>query len=83
MDSIKQMHKEINLIKQSLIAIERNSSSIGDWLPRKAVMRFFDYGETQMRELEKSKKLEISVIGRRKFYNTKSINNLINLNKQK
>jgi hypothetical protein len=83
MDSIKRMHKEINLIKQSLIAIERNSSSIGDWLPRKAVMRFLDYGETQMRALEKSKKLETSVIGRRKFYNTKSIINLIEQNIKK
>lgn len=32
------------------------------WLPKKTVMRFFDYGETQIRELEKENSLIISKI---------------------
>lgn len=47
------------------------------WLPKKAVMRFFDYGETQMRQLEKEHRLEISKIKARKFYSVQSILNLI------
>jgi hypothetical protein len=42
---------EISLIKQSLLAIERNGAAIGGWLPKKAVMRYFDYGDNQMRLL--------------------------------
>ncbi len=51
------------------------------WLPKKTVMRFFDYGDTQMRQLEKEFKLETSQIRARKFYSTKSIINLIEKHK--
>jgi len=51
------------------------------WLPKKAVMRFFDYGETQMRQLEKENKIVVSKIGARKFYSVQSILNLIEANK--
>lgn len=40
-----KLMSEITLIKQSLLAIERNGAAIGDWLPKKAVMRCFDYAE--------------------------------------
>lgn len=52
------------------------------WIPKKTVMRFFDYGETQMRQLERENCLEISKIKARKFYSTKSIINLIEQNKK-
>ncbi|OFY89649.1 MAG: hypothetical protein A3K10_09815 [Bacteroidetes bacterium RIFCSPLOWO2_12_FULL_31_6] len=71
---------EISLIKQSIHEIERNGVAIGDWLPKKAVMRFFNYGETQIRELELANNIEISTIGRRKFYSKKSIIALIEKN---
>ena len=51
------------------------------WLPKKTVMRFFDYGETQMRELEKENSLITSKIKSRKFYSVASILNLIENNK--
>lgn len=44
-------------------------------------MRFFDYGDTQMRQLEKEFGLETSKIKARKFYSVKSILNLIEKNK--
>jgi hypothetical protein len=81
-DSIKQIHKEIILIKQSLLTIERNSSSIGDWLPRKAVMRFFDYADNQLRVMERENALEVSKVGRRKIYSLKSILNLLEKSKK-
>lgn len=74
---------EIKLIKQSILAIERNRSSMDDWLSQKAVMRFFDYGETQLRTLEKSNSIVVSKVGRRKFYSLKSIIQLIENNKSK
>ncbi len=51
------------------------------WLPKKVVMRFFDYGETQMRQLEKEHHLEVSKIKARKFYSVQSILNLIEKHK--
>ena len=74
---------EITLIKQSLLAIERNSSTIGGWLPKKAVMRYFDYADNQLRVLERENVLEVSKVGRRKFYSISSIIALIDKNKQK
>jgi hypothetical protein len=74
---------EITLIKQSLLAIERNGAAIGGWLPKKAVMRYFDYADNQLRVLEKEKSLEVSKVGRRKFYSLNSIIALIDKNKQK
>ena len=74
--------KEIKLIKDSLFVIARSFNSIDDWLPKKAVMRFFDYGDTQLRELEKSKSIVVSKIGNRKFYSLKSIIELIEKHKK-
>jgi hypothetical protein len=76
----KQLMSEIKLIKQSLDKIERNGSSIGGWLPKKAVMRFFDYGDSQMKTLEDNKILVVSKIGRRKFYSIDSIVSLMEKN---
>ncbi len=74
---------EIKLIKQSLRFIERDVSSIKGWMPKKAVMRLFDYGDTQLRALEISKSIEVSKIGTRKFYSVESIVKLIEKNRQK
>lgn len=47
------------------------------WIPKKALMRFFDYGDTQMLQLEKEHGLVTSKIKARKFYAVDSILNLI------
>jgi hypothetical protein len=52
-----------------------------NWIPKKVVMKFFDYGETQMRVIEKQNKLQISKIKARIFYSTESVLNLIESNK--
>ena len=78
-----KLMSEITLIKQSLLAIERNGAAIGGWLPKKAVMRYFDYADNQLRVLERENALEVSKVGRRKFYSLNSIIALIDKNKQK
>ena len=72
---------EILLIKKSILAIEKNGLSLGGWLPRNTVLRFFDYCNNQIRNLEKNKQIEVSRIGRRKFYSVDSIIALIEKNK--
>ena len=72
---------EILLIKKSILAIEKNGLSLGGWLPRNTVLRFFNYCDNQIRNLEKNKQIEVSRIGRRKFYSVDSIIALIEKNK--
>lgn len=74
---IKSILKEINQ-KLDEFALK---GLYDHWLPKKVVMRFFDYGETQMRQLENEQNLISSKIKARKFYSTKSILNLL-LDKQ-
>jgi hypothetical protein len=83
MNEYYKLMSEITLIKQSLLSIERNGAAIGDWLPKKAVMRYFDYADNQLRVLERENALEVSKVGRRKFYSLNSIIALIDKNKQK
>ena len=75
--------REIKLIKQSLVAIERNGTIVGGWMHKKALMRFFDYSDNQVRILERTKAIEVSKTGRRKFYSVKSVIRLIEKNIQK
>lgn len=75
--------REINLIKKSLLTIEKHHMALGGWLPQKAVMRFFDYGDNRLRKLEKEGKLKVSKVGRRKFYSIESIIYLIEENSEK
>jgi hypothetical protein len=82
MTDYQKVLSELTLIKQSLASIERNGSTIGGWLPKKAVMRYFDYSDNQLRLLEKENALEVSKIGRRKFYSVKSITELMEKNRQ-
>ncbi|NTS40797.1 hypothetical protein HRG84_07740 [Flavisolibacter sp. BT320] len=53
------------------------------WRPRKEVMEFLDYGDTQMGALEKSGDLVVSRIGNRKFIDVDSVLQLLERNIQK
>jgi hypothetical protein len=53
-----------------------------DWIPRKEVMRFLSYGDTQMAALEKTGELIITKVGKRKFIHRDSLNKLLEKNIQ-
>jgi len=80
MNDVFNIEREIHSMKLTLLSIEKNRVVIGDWINKQTLMRFFDYGETQLRSLEKTNQLIVSKIGRRKFYSLKSIINLLNKN---
>jgi hypothetical protein len=82
MSEYSKLMSELKLIKQAVCSLEHNHASIGGWLPKKAVMRFLDYSDNQLRILERSNILQMSKIGRRKFYSLESILELIEKNKQ-
>ena len=84
-DNIKNMYdknirEELLHIKKLLIKLENNSPVFGDWVPKKTVQKFFDYSDTQMRDLEKEQGLEFSKVKSRKFYLVKSILELLETN---
>lgn len=81
MKETDRLMDEILLIKKSLLAIEKNGLSLGGWLNKKAVLRYFDYCDNQLRNLERTHSIEVSKIGRRKFYSVASIKALIEKNK--
>lgn len=81
MREINRLLNEILIIKKSLLALEKNSLSFGDWIPKNTVLKYFDYGENQLRNLEKTDSIVVSKIGRRKFYSLNSILKLIEKNK--
>ena len=73
---MKELHllmSEIKLIKQVLFNMEQKLAPMGDWLPKKDLLRYFDYSDNQLRQLEKNHSIIVSKIGRRKFYSVKSI----------
>jgi len=80
MKEYSKVMSEILLIKKSLLSLEKNSLEIGGWIPKKVVLRYFDYGDNQLRILEKKNDIKVSKIGRRKFYSTLSIIALIEKN---
>ena len=74
--------EEIAAIKKQLVQSRELNQVTPDWLPRKDVMRFLSYGDTQMASLEKSGQIVVSKVGKRKFVNRLSIIKLIEKNIQ-
>ncbi len=79
----KKIFEELLQIKQLLIQLEKNSTVLGDWIPKKTVQKFFDYSDTQMRVIEKQHKLQVSKIKARTFYSVESVLNLLQSHKIK
>lgn len=77
-EQLRQLIKELN---NKIIQTEL-SGLYNVWLPKKAVMKFLDYGETQMREVEQEHNLVISKIKARKFYSVESILNMLEKHKK-
>ncbi|WP_370391067.1 hypothetical protein [uncultured Winogradskyella sp.] len=42
---------------------------MGEWIPREAIKRFFNYGNTKMASFAKEHRIRVSKIGKRLFYN--------------
>ncbi|RYZ18276.1 MAG: hypothetical protein EOO10_25990 [Chitinophagaceae bacterium] len=82
-ESITWLIKEVAETKQ-LIEVHLTAPKItSDWIPRSEVMKFFDYGDTQMGALEKNSDLVVAKIGSRKFIERNSILRLLEKSTQK
>ncbi len=66
-----------------LTKLLRNQVSIGDWIPRNSIKFFFDYGDTQIRNLSKHPTIITSRIKNRLFFKRQSIIDFLEENKKK
>lgn len=78
-DSIK-LFSALTEINNKLNELQESINISPEWLPRKQVMQFLNYGDTQMAALEKSGSLTITKVGKRKFILRESITHLLNSN---
>lgn len=51
------------------------------WMPRQEVQEFFGYGNTQMSTFHKDNDVEMAKVGRKVFYSTQGILNLLDRSK--
>lgn len=73
---LKKISLELKDIKDKLLIYEVEKA-FEDWIPRKKLMLFLDYGETQMCALLKNENLQVAEIGNRKFIKKQSILSLL------
>jgi EAL domain-containing protein (putative c-di-GMP-specific phosphodiesterase class I) len=59
-----------------------NSITFGDWIPKKVVQDFFNYGDTKMSTFSLDYNIRTSKVGKRIFYKYNDIIRLINENIQ-
>lgn len=70
---------ELKELKEKIEAYEAEKN-FEEWIPRKKLMTFLDYGDTQMSALLKSGDLRVAEIGNRKFIKKLSILSLLEKN---
>jgi len=58
----------------------KNSITFGDWIPKKVVQDFFNYGDTKMSTFAADFNVTISKVGKRIFYKHSDIIKLIEEN---
>jgi hypothetical protein len=77
----EQILSEVASLRQLLLKQETLNIS-PNWIPRKDVMQFLSYGDTQMAALEKTGELVVTKVGKRKFIYKDSLNKLLDKNIQ-
>lgn len=76
---LEKISTELTAVKRQLAEFE-NTKYFENWIPRKKLMEFFDYGDTQIAEIFKKGKLLVSEIGNRKFIRKDSVIKLLEKN---
>ena len=64
-------------------SILKESKMFDQWVPKKTVQEFFDYGNTKMSTFALDYNIRTSKVGKRIFYNYSDIMRLINENIKK
>lgn len=78
-NKLEQVLSELARVQKHLTELE-NARYFDNWIPRKKLMDFFDYGDTQIAAMFKQGGLVISEIGNRKFIKKESVIKLLENN---
>ena len=73
---IQNLKSDLAKIQKQLEEYE-NGRYFDNWIPRKKLMEFFDYGDTQIAALFKSGNLVVAEVGNRKFIKKESVLKLL------
>lgn len=79
LNELQKITSELAEIKNRLAEYE-NARYFDNWIPRKKLMEFFDYGDTKIAALFKQEGLVVSEIGNRKFIRKDSVIKLLERN---
>lgn len=86
---LQVMKSEINELKELIIELKKQHSEaelaayFSEWIPRKKLMEYLEYGDTQIAALFKKEKLKVSEIGIRKFIKKESVLQMLERNLKK
>jgi hypothetical protein len=75
-----ELQKQIANLRKAIETLRLPTNISDRWLPRSRVMEFLNYGPTQMAALEKSDKIVVTKVGKRKFILRDSIARLLDNN---
>ena len=79
LNELEKISSELAAVKKQLAESE-NVRYFDNWIPRKKLMEFFDYGDTKIAALFKQEGLVVSEIGNRKFIKKESVMRLLENN---
>ena len=77
---LQTIQRDLFEIKKTLANLFPKIPVSENWIPRLRVMKFFNYGTTQMTAFEKIDGVIVSKIGKRKFIHRDSIEKLLDKN---
>jgi len=86
LNELKKISAELAEVKNQLVEVKKqlaeseNARHFDKWIPRKNLMEFFDYGDTQIAAMLKKGGLVVSEVGIRKFIKKESVLELLEKN---
>ncbi|HVT85772.1 MAG TPA: hypothetical protein VHD35_11250 [Chitinophagaceae bacterium] len=71
---------DISELKKTITSLTPKNPMMEIWIPRTEIMKWLNYGPTQMAAFEKNKDLIVTKVGKRKFINKASLEKLLEKN---
>ncbi|MEO6230470.1 MAG: hypothetical protein ABJB11_12955 [Ferruginibacter sp.] len=78
-NQLQQISEQLQLLQKKLDNLQESPEFEG-WMTRKSLMKFLNYGDTQIASLFKNGELKIAEIGNRKFISKESVLKMLEKN---
>jgi len=80
MENLSEIMKLLETLLKRLEAQNPCPEIRREWIPKQELQSFLGFASTQMATHEKNYKWVYTIIGKQKFYSTKSVSNILNKN---